>query len=733
MGDLETKSAEKPVQVAVTGVAGILTYLAPICTKLGDEVEVTIFRGKRQGWIVSELTASEFEQSILEISKHKASSEERRRGSQLSLLSSMELGKPEAKIKSIGRSSTAFTANQIKLFQWVADYYGFELHEVLATALPPRMKKVRAEVGCAKPSTPRNPVLTLHQQQAFDTLTPLIKRNDFSCSLIHGVTGSGKTEVYIRLIQEVLKSGKSALVIVPEIALTPQLLQQFTDGLGTIPAVLHSQLAKGERWQAWNDLLEGRVRLAIGARSAVFAPLSKLGLIVVDEEHDGSYKQSDSLRYNARDLAIARGKIEQCAVVLGSATPSFESLRNAYSGKYTLIELPERALSRPLPKIELVNLKEIRRKDMISENISPALFQALAGRIERKEQIVVLYNRRGFATYLQCATCDEVLSCPNCSVALTYHLSKKRLICHHCGHSDTKPDGCPICTDSRVRKIELDDNEESKIGELKLRGAGTERVVEELELLFPAAKIVRLDRDVAIKKGHLQKVLAQMKSGEADILVGTQMVAKGHDIPGVTLVAIIDADVGLHLPDFRSSERTYQLIAQASGRAGRGIVPGEVIVQTRVPNHPTLVAVAADRFKAFARYEFEFRKKLKYPPHFRLMRLVISAESARDTEKAAALVAAKVRDEADRIREALLSVAGEKSQEVFLEIIGPAPAPFEKLRGRYRFHLIVKSSSARALSQLALILNSWRRDKTDPKKGGLDFRVTADIDPVDML
>lgn len=720
------KGAEKPVQVAVSGVTGFLTYFAPKSCNVGDEVEISIFRAKRQGWIVHELDPLQLTQSIADISRTKTKNEEKRRGAQLSLLESDSVA-PDVRIKSVSSSKIAFTANQIKLFQWISDYYGCELHEVLATALPPRTKKSRQKVGDEALPVRGEISLTSHQQQAVEKLGPLLSRKEFSCSLIHGVTGSGKTEVYIRLIQQSLESGKAALVIVPEIALTPQLLQQFTEGLGTIPAVLHSQLAKAERWTAWNDLLSGRIKVAIGARSAVFAPLIDLGLIIVDEEHDGSYKQSDSLRYNARDVAIARGKIEHCAVVLGSATPSFESLRNAYGGKYTLVELPERALSRPLPKIELINLREIRRKDMISENISPPLFKALTERLERREQVVVLYNRRGFATYLQCVTCDEVISCPHCSVALTYHLSKKKLICHHCGHADVKPHGCPICTDTRVRKIETAEESEKQIGELKLRGSGTERVVEELELLFPSARIVRLDRDVAAKKGHLQKVLAQMKSGEADILVGTQMVAKGHDIHGVTLVAIIDADVGLHLPDFRSSERTYQLIAQASGRAGRGIIPGEVVVQTRFPNHPTLVAVANDRFKAFARYEFEFRKKLKYPPHFRLMRIVVSAESARDAEKAAQLTAETARDKANEIR------GIDSSKEIFLEVVGPSPAPFEKLRGRYRFHMIVKSSSARSLSQLAGFLNRWKRDKENQKKLAFDFRVTTDVDPVDML
>lgn len=720
------KSAEKAVQVAVGGVSGFLTYFAPESAKVGDEVEVTIFRGKRQGWIIHELGPDELERSIVEISKHKSALEERRRGSQLSLLGS-DLLPADVKIKSIVRSTAAFTVNQIRLFQWISDYYGCELHEVLATALPPRTKRIKSKPAAAEESQRREFELNEHQRQAIDKLAPLVESSEFSCSLIHGVTGSGKTEVYIRLIRRALESGRSALVIVPEIALTPQLLQQFTDGLGTAPAVLHSQLAKGERWTAWNDLLADRIRVAIGARSAVFAPLNRLGLIVVDEEHDGSYKQSDSLRYNARDVAIARGKIEGCTVVLGSATPSFESLRSAYAGKYNLVELPERALARPLPTIELINLREIKRKDMVSENISPRLFKALSERLERHEQVVILYNRRGFATYLQCITCDEVISCPHCSVALTYHLSKKKLICHHCGYNDVKPHGCPICTDTRVRKIETKDESETQIGELKLRGSGTERVVEELELLFPAARIVRLDRDVATKKGHLQKVLAEMKSGEADILVGTQMVAKGHDIPGVTLVAIIDADVGLHLPDFRSSERTYQLIAQASGRAGRGEIPGEVVVQTRVPAHPTLVAVAHDRFKAFARYEFEFRKKLKYPPHFRLMRIIVSAESARDTERAAMLTAEKARGEIVAIR------SSSSSGEMLLELIGPAPAPFEKLRGRYRFHMIVKSSSAKALSQLARSINSWRKEKEDFKKEDLDFRVSCDVDPIDML
>lgn len=728
------KTAGKAVQIAVYGVADLLTYLAPASASVGDEVELSMFRSKRQGWIVTEHSDESLRRELELIQETKRDSELKRRGNQLSLLSGEESEIPTPQLKTIGKSFPAFNANQIALFRWMADYYGFSLYEVLATALPPRAKRAPKVTEGKKDKKSEEKktdfALTPHQSEIVSKLKTIVAKNDFSCSLLHGVTGSGKTEVYIRLIREVMATGGSALVVVPEIALTPQLLQQFTDGLGYKPAVLHSQLVKTERWGAWSDLLNGKLRLAIGARSAVFAPLKDLRLIIVDEEHDSSYKQSDSLRYNARDVAITRGSIEKCAVVLGSATPSFETLRNAYAGRYNLLELPERVLSRPLPKIELVNLKEVRKREMLSENISPILHAAIAERLEKREQVVVLYNRRGFATYLQCATCDEVISCPNCSVALTYHLSKKKLICHHCGYTDVKPDGCPICTDPRLRRFESSKKDEALPGELRLRGAGTERVVEELESLFPNAKILRLDRDVAIKKGQLLKVLNQMKSGEADILVGTQMVAKGHDIPNVTLVAIIDADVGLHLPDFRSSERTYQLVAQAAGRAGRGNIPGEVFVQTRAPNHPTLVAVASDRFKAFARFEFEFRKKLKYPPHFRLMRVIVSSESARDAEQAAKLVTAKLQEESAQLLALLnLQSANVEKGEEYLEVIGPSPAPFEKLRGRYRFHLIVKSSSAKALSKLACSINSWKREA----KESFEFRVTADVDPVDML
>jgi primosomal protein N' (replication factor Y) len=445
-------------------------------------------------------------------------------------------------------------------------------------------------------------------------------------------------------------------------------------------------------------------------------------LIIVDEEHEGSYKQNDGLRYNGRDIAVKRAQLHSCPVVLGSATPSFESLLNASQGRFNYLQMPNRATERPLPEIEVVNMLDFRKADLPSESISPPLFSHIQRALEKKQQIIILYNRRGFSSYLQCTTCNEVVGCPQCSVPLTYHKGKNKCMCHYCGITMEPPELCSYCRDPRTTSLENEGKKEPRVGKLAHRGGGTERVVSELETLFPDARLARMDRDTVTHKGAYREILGKMRTGEADILVGTQMIAKGHDLPGVTLVGVIDADVGLHLPDFRASERTYQLITQAAGRAGRGREAGRVIVQTREPNHPTLVAAITGRFRAFARYELQFRKRLSYPPYGRLLRLVISSPDPATAQSLAYSVGHWTKELGERISELHASDSG-------FAVVGPAPAPHEKLRGRFRWHILVKSNSARALSQTARALRDWQ--KQNPQNQ--DVRLTIDIDPVDML
>ena len=577
--------------------------------------------------------------------------------------------------------------------------------------------------------------LTASQEKAISEMSDALEKKIFSPFLLYGVTGSGKTEVYLQLIEKTLALGRSALIIVPEIALTPQLVDQFESRLNIPMALLHSQVGTSSRWASWEALLSGSVHVAIGARSAVFAPMQNLGLIIVDEEHESSYKQSEGLRYNARDVAVMRAKCSQATIVLGSATPSFESLVNVQKQRYKLIEMPERVTNRALPQIEIVDLASIKRKEMVTETISPQLYQALKETISSGGQAVILYNRRGFSSYLQCETCGESLKCPDCSVTLTYHKTKNILLCHYCNKTITPPDSCIPCQDMRFVRVETDIHNTPVINPEKLeargvlahRGAGTERVVNELHELFPDTVIVQMDRDTVGQKGAYREILGKMRRGEAQILVGTQMIAKGHDLPGVTLVGVLDADLGLHLPDFRASEKVFQLITQAAGRAGRGENPGRVLVQTREANHPTIVATATGRFKAFARYELEFRKALQYPPWGRLLRVVVSSPDRAEAKEASESLARNINHFAKTKISA--SEPSENASDQTYTVLGPTPAPHEKLRGRFRWHLMVKANSARLISEIAADVFAWSRSL----KGHDEVRVSVDVDPAEML
>ena len=526
--------------------------------------------------------------------------------------------------------------------------------------------------------------------------------------LLHGVTGSGKTLVYIELLRRVvLEQGRSAIVLVPEIALTPQTVDRFRAVFGDKIAVLHSALSDGERYDEWLALRDGRKRIAVGARSAVFAPLADLGAIVVDEEHESSYKQGESPRYHAREVAIVRAKREGAVVVLGSATPGLETWTNATSGKYGLLELPARVGAGRLPAVEVVDLREAKRQQLNNNDeswlrlvISEPLEAALSDRLKKKEQSILLLNRRGYSAFVQCAGCGDVATCPNCSISLTYHRAPEQLVCHYCQHSEPPRSECPRC----------------KGVLLKQRGLGTQQVERLLADRFGSARIARMDVDTTSGKWAHAEILDRVAGGEVDILLGTQMIAKGLDFHNVTLVGVIDADVGINLPDFRASERCFQLLSQVAGRAGRGPKGGRVLIQTRVPDHHAVRCAVEHDYHKFVKQELAGRETPAYPPTVRIANVVFSGT----TEAATANLAAS----ATTWLHALLR----KRPVPGLTIIGPAPCPVERIKNRWRWHVLVKAEHPRDLSRIGRYF--LERFKV-PNEAQL--RVTFDRDPVALL
>ena len=532
--------------------------------------------------------------------------------------------------------------------------------------------------------------LTSHQQAALDILSARLNERKYMAHLLHGVTGSGKTEVYLRIIHQALEIGLNALVLVPEISLTPQLTQRFRARFGSSVAILHSALSEGERYDEWRRIRRGLARIVIGARSAIFAPLEKIGVIVVDEEHDPSFKQTDGLRYNGRDLALVRGRMDNALVILGSATPLISSRYAVEQGKLHMISLPDRVHGSPMPSVELVAMQGIK------STISPRLRQALEETLSADGQAIIFLNRRGFSTFLLCDECGAPLVCPNCSVTLTYHRSRSQSICHYCDYTIPAPSLCPSCD----------------CVELKELGAGTERVEHELVELFPKARILRMDGDTTSGRGSHVRLLERMTKGTADILVGTQMITKGHDFPGVTLVGVINGESGLHIPDFRSSERTFQLLSQVFGRAGRGAAPGRVILQVLNPDHYAIQCAIAHDYNGFYQQETAFRNEAGYPPFAHLALLGFSGTSEQAVGRQAVLGSEKL---ARLKREMGLRV----------ELLGPAPAPIYRLRGRFRRRILLK-----ALSRVTLraLLTAW----LEQRKMIANVRETIDVDPVDM-
>ncbi len=538
--------------------------------------------------------------------------------------------------------------------------------------------------GLAEPG----PELNADQRAAADAVIAAL--DGYRGFLLHGITGSGKTEVYLKVAREVKARGRQVLVLVPEIGLTPQLVARFEQRLGLRVAVLHSGLSDAMRYCAWHEAAAGNVTVVLGTRSAVFTPMPGLGLIVVDEEHDPSYKQQDGFRYSARDLAVLRGAREGIPVVLGSATPSLESVHHARTGGYRLLSLPERTGASVLPVVRLLDLRNL----VLDDGLSHPLRAAIAERLSRGEQSLLFLNRRGFAPAWLCRDCGRAAACHRCDARLTYHHARRRLICHHCGATERLPESCPSCGASEARAL----------------GEGTERIEQAISKIFPTARVVRLDRDVIHGKGALEERLARVHAGEADILVGTQMLSKGHDFPNVTLVGVVNADQGLYSADFRAPERLMQQILQVAGRAGRADKPGEVLIQTWHPGHPLFAALVNHDYDSFLSYELNERREAGFPPH-RFLAL-LRAESPGNGAALEFLHAAR-------------ALAGAPED---VEIMEPAPAPMEKRAGRFRAQLLVQAANRKPLH---VFLDRFVRDIA-ALKAARRVRWSLDVDPGEM-
>ncbi len=545
-----------------------------------------------------------------------------------------------------------------------------------------------------------NFVLSTAQAHAREKIVAALRLPTFQVFLLHGVTGSGKTEVYLQAAQETVNCGRSVLILVPEIGLSHQLIERAQQRFGKQVAVLHSALVASQRLAEWWRIVRGEATVVIGVRSAVFAPLARLGLIVVDEEHDTSYKQEEGTRYNARDLAVVRGKLASCPVILGSATPSLESYAHSRVHRYTLLPIPERVESRPLPSVEIVDLRQEVRVGYPGKIFSTALRNALLTNYQAGKQSLLFLNRRGYANYLQCHLCGEVRSCPHCSVTLRLHLKDRALRCHYCGFSQLAPEICPQCQG----------------GTLVGHGFGTEQVEEALRSFLPKVRVERLDRDSVSRREALGRLLNAWRAHEIDILIGTQMAAKGHDVPSVTLVGVLLADVSLNLPDFRAAERTFQLLTQVAGRAGRGQEPGRVIIQTYMPEHYSIRCAAQHDFDRFAAYELRYRKRLGYPPFTKMVNIRIEGKEGEKVQAYADSVA----------RYFLANTQGEREPPV---VLGPAPAPIERVKGRERWQVLLKGKDRRTLHALVRKAQA----ATFGQRPAQGVRVIVDVDPYSML
>ena len=593
----------------------------------------------------------------------------------------------------------------LKLTKWIADYYYSTWGEAISAAVPSVLKRGPKKRKVKKPKTqkieepeveyidgsdkhlPPNP----EQKQALASIKKCIDDKVHSVFLLHGVTGSGKTEVYLQSIAHTLDLGYSSIVLVPEISLTPQTVARFKARFGDKIAVLHSQLVGSKRAYEWERIISGQAQIVVGARSAIFAPLKNLGLVVVDEEHENTYKQEDTPRYHAREVAIKRAEISNAVVILGSATPSLESFYSAEKKRYALIELPERIDSRLLPEVEIVDMREELTRSKKILLLSHSLKEWIRKDLAEDKQVILFLNRRGFSTFISCRKCGYVLKCKRCDVSLTYHFHVKKLICHHCKFTMDPPTICPECNSSYV----------------KYWGIGTEKVESEMHRLFPSAVISRMDTDSTHKRGTHEKVLSKFKEGKIDVLVGTQMIAKGLDFPKVTLVGVISADTALNLPDFRSGERTFNLLTQVAGRAGRGDLGGRVIIQSYTPAHYAIQAAKNHDYHSFYSKEISYRKDLGFPPFCHMACLTFRGRRDENVLKLS-------ESYKDRIKK--------KDKDKKIDILGPAPAPVSRMRGMYRWNLFLKAEKAEYIvSLLREVMGNRRKEK--------GILIAVDIDP----
>jgi len=545
-------------------------------------------------------------------------------------------------------------------------------------------------------------ILTKEQEQAISKVVTSLNKG-FSTFLLAGVTGSGKTEVYMLIAAEAIKKNCKVLVLVPEIALISQMERRFRARFGECVALLHSGLSAGERYDQWRRIASGEATIAIGARSAIFAPFDNVGVIIVDEEHDISYKQEGGLCYNARDLAVVRAKLNNGVALLGSATPSIQSYYNVTINKFTELTLKKRIEKRSLPEVTIIDLRKIRDYRGVKKFISSELYEAMKETLERGEQILLFLNRRGFASFPVCASCGKAIRCKNCDISLTFHKGANAYKCHYCGFTLAATSNCPTCGSAGI----------------KLLGLGTEKIELTVKSLFPDAKTARMDRDTTTRKGSVLKLLKGLKNNTIDILVGTQMIAKGHDFPNITLVGIICADLSLSLPDFRAGERTFQLLAQVSGRAGRGNVSGRVILQTFNPEHFSILSAKTQDFKAFYNKEIHFRKSLRYPPFSRMVQIKISGNDKKKTRQHA-LAVGNLCNTLKR---------NNKSFIKSIEVLGPIEAPLPRIAKQYRWQILLKSLSVKELHSLIHLMMFRNSSKFYRQK----VKVVVDMDPFFMM
>ncbi|GLI06979.1 primosomal protein N' [Paenibacillus tyrfis] len=557
-----------------------------------------------------------------------------------------------------------------------------------------------------KPTSPLP--LTPEQQSVFERIREAAQGRTRRVFLLHGVTGSGKTEVYLQSIQSCLDQGREAIVLVPEISLTPQMVERFKGRFGNRVAVLHSRLSNGERYDEWRKIVRREVSVVIGARSAIFAPFTNIGLIIIDEEHESTYKQEESPKYHARDVAIARAGEHGASVVLGSATPSLESMYRASveatalatpdRPAFELLSMPSRVEGRPLPRVNIVDMRE-ELKNGNRSMFSRALYKAIEDRLHKKEQVVLLLNRRGYATFVMCRTCGYVADCPHCDISLTYHQSSKAIRCHYCGYAERELAVCPDCGSEHIRHF----------------GTGTQRVEEELGKLFPGIRVIRMDVDTTTEKGSHEKWLTMFRNRQADVLLGTQMVAKGLDFPYVTLVGALAADSVLNLPDFRAAERSFQLLTQVAGRAGRHELPGEVFVQTYTPEHYSIMSASKHDYMGFMRKEMLMRKLHNYPPFHRLVLITLSHEQVQLLLRAGEMLASRLKELAQTMQ----------ADGTELEVLGPVASPISRIKDRYRFQCMIKYRGETDISALVQKAAAVLDDIAKQQK----LTVSIDVDP----